>query len=278
LLPGGQSRSDATGEGAEQLNQSGGCLVLKAAQHAADHIGGTVPAVFVHIESHIPIQRGLGSSASAVIAGIVAANVLLNGNLSTNTILTLATAMEGHADNVAPALKGGFQTAIYDGTTATSLRLPVSHSCLEHLRLIVCVPEMCLSTGSARLALPASVPHQDAAFNVGRATLLTAALCSGAFDVLRAALQDRLHQPYRASLIPGFAEVIRGAEAAGAYGACLSGSGSTMLGFAPEDRASEVGEAMTWAFVQAGFTARWWSLPVEESGMTVLPFTTPVLK
>jgi homoserine kinase len=272
----GPSRSEAFGEGADSLNQCGGsCLVLQAAQQAAERIGQALPPLMVYIESHIPVQRGLGSSASAVVAGVVAADVLLSANLSADRLLWIAAEMEGHADNVAPALRGGFQAAIYENTTAVSARLPVPEPCWDSLRLVVCVPERRMSTGSARAALPDFVPHKDAAFNVGRASLLTAALCSGQMDLLRLALQDRLHQPYRRTLLPGFDTVIAAAEATGAYGACLSGSGSTMLALAPSERADEVGVAMQEAFLEAGTPSRWWNLTADKAGARVLPYSLP---
>ncbi|MDX1931179.1 MAG: homoserine kinase [Capsulimonadales bacterium] len=269
-IPSGPSTSRATGEGANVLNESGGsCLVLQAAEFAAERLGASLPPLFVHIESHIPVQRGLGSSASAVVAGIAAANLLLDAALSPDVLLFLATQMEGHADNVAPALRGGFQSAIYDGKMARSLRLPVARSTQDHLRMVVCVPDRRMSTGSARAVLPISVAHDDAAFNVSRATFLTTALCTGTLDVLRLAFHDRLHQPYRAPLIPGFDDVIAGAQEAGAYGCCLSGSGSSILSFAPVPLADAVAEAMRRAFQAVGVPARSHCLVVDDGGTMV---------
>ena len=108
----------------------------------------------------------------------------------------------------------------------------------KDLKVVVAVPDFAVSTTAARRALPESVSHRDAAFNVGRSGLLLGALATGEYDLLRVAMQDRLHQPYRAHLIPGLEDVIEAALAHGAYGACLSGSGPTVLAFAPEERAT----------------------------------------
>jgi homoserine kinase len=139
------------------------------------------------------------------------------------------------------------------------------------LKVVVAVPDFAVSTTAARRALPERVPHRDAVFNVGRSGLLLGALATGEYDLLRVAMQDRLHQPYRSHLVPGLEDVIEAAIAHGAYGACLSGSGPTVLAFAPETAADEISSATRLAFEARGVEARSWALDVDLTGAQVEP-------
>jgi len=141
----------------------------------------------------------------------------------------------------------------------------------KNLKAAVAVPDFAVSTTAARRALPDSVPHGDAAFNVGRSGLLLGALATGEYGLLRVAMQDRLHQPYRSHLIPGLDDVIEAALANGAYGACLSGSGPTVLAFTPEAHAPNVASAMQSAFGARGVTAAAWALDIDLAGARVEP-------
>ena len=137
--------------------------------------------------------------------------------------------------------------------------------------MVVAVPDFAVSTTAARRALPDSVPHRDAAFNVGRAGLLLGALATGEYHLLRVAMQDRLHQPYRSHLIPGLEDVIDAALDSGAHGACLSGSGPTVLAFAPQSRAREIASVMQAAFDERNVRAESWALDVDLAGARVEP-------
>ena len=137
--------------------------------------------------------------------------------------------------------------------------------------MVVAVPDFAVSTTAARRALPDSVPHRDAAFNVGRSGLLLGALATGEYGLLRIAMQDRLHQPYRSHLIPGLEDVIEAALSHGAYGACLSGSGPTVLAFAPEEHAHEIAPAMQAAFEARDVTAASFTLYIDLAGARVEP-------
>jgi homoserine kinase len=265
----GVTRATFSGESADELASAPNCLTLRAARALAETVGRPLPPVLIHIENAIPLQRGLGSSASAIIGGLVGANALLGSPLDRARILELATALEGHPDNVAPSLLGGFQTAVTTGDGVRVLRLPVPEAAEAELRMVVCVPEIRLGTSVARAFLPDALPLADAAFNVGRVSLLVAALCSGRLDFLRDALEDRLHQPYRAAHVPGFYDALTAARDAGAWGACLSGSGSTLLAFAPEEHAARVADALAAAFTARNLPARAWPLRVDREGTVV---------
>jgi homoserine kinase len=139
------------------------------------------------------------------------------------------------------------------------------------LKVVVAVPDFAVSTTAARRALPERVPHRDAVFNVGRSGLLLGALATGEYELLRVAMQDRLHQPYRSHLVPGLEDVIEAALANGAYGACLSGSGPAILAFAPEAPAPRIAPAMQAAFEARGVASRSWALDVDLNGARVEP-------
>jgi homoserine kinase len=191
---------------------------------------GQVPAnlgVRVKMTNQIPLARGLGSSAAATVAGLVAADALAGGGLEQRRLLTLSIEIEGHPDNAAAALLGGFVViALVDGRPET-VRFDVPRD----LRVVLFVPEVPLSTAAMRAALPREVPHRDAVFNLGRVALGVAGLASGRTDTLRALTEDRLHEPYRAEVFPALPRLVAAARGAGALGACLAGSGSTVMAF-----------------------------------------------
>jgi len=191
-------------------------------------------------EGTLPIARGLGASAVARVGGIVAANELSDDKLDREELLSLATELEGHADNAAPALFGGFQVSAVEGERVfhTSAPLP------DGLQAVLFVPEMRVATKDARRVVPDSLSRADAVFNLGRSSLLVAALASGRLDLLDAATQDRLHQRQRAELMPAMVPIFEAARAAGAHCAYLSGSGSTICALATANTEA-IGAAMS---------------------------------
>lgn len=217
-------------------------------------------------ENDIPPARGLGGSAAALVGGAVAANDLLGRALAPPDLLNLVCDLDGHPDNAAPALLGGLVIGTLTPEGISAVRLEP-----RDLKVVVAVPDFAVSTTAARHALPDSVPHKDASFNVGRAGLLLGALATGEYDLLRVAMQDRLHQPYRSHLIPGLEDVIEAACSSGAYGACLSGSGPTVLAFAPEKHARKIAAAMFTAFKARAVQAKTWTLDVDLTGARVEP-------
>ena len=173
----------------------------------------------------IPVSRGLGSSAALIAAGVTAANELYELGLSREDLLLLATEVEGHPDNVAPALYGGLGVSAMDGGRAITRRFPLS----DRLRFAALVPPFELSTTRARSVLPAELPREDAIFNISRGALLLRALGDGDAELLNFAMDDRIHQRYRSKLIDGFKTARIEAQECGAAGICISGAGPTLL-------------------------------------------------
>ncbi|WP_235427250.1 homoserine kinase [Cohnella kolymensis] len=200
-------------------------LVYRVAQAVFEKAGAHVPELDIVICSDIPLTRGLGSSAAAIVAALVAANALIGNPLSQNELFQMATALEKHPDNVGASLFGGIVAAAWDGTSAEYVRLEPPAG----MEILVAIPEFQLSTKKARNVLPQHVSLADAVFNVSHSSLLTAALATGRMDVLRHAMRDRLHQPYRSALIPGMDIILENAGDHGALGAVLSGAGPTLL-------------------------------------------------
>ncbi|NMB45518.1 MAG: homoserine kinase [Firmicutes bacterium] len=245
----GSNEFSVTGEGQQELESDRGQLVYRAWDAAHAYRSRSAPSVKLHIESRIPIGRGLGSSATAVIAGLYAANHLGGLCLSTAELLSLATMIEGHPDNIAPALLGGLVVTAKEDNHSEVDYL-VLDSC-EELQVILAVPRFELSTSKARSVLPEKVPYKDAVFNVGRAALFIAAWTKKRWEVLGKAMADRLHQPFRAALVPGLEEVLTAAVEAGAVGAALSGAGPSVVALTIGN-ADEVGKVMQQAFIDHG--------------------------
>lgn len=239
---------EVTGEGAEYLKPCGRNLAFASFLRvwnevtARERIG-----LKVTMHNRIPMSRGLGSSSSAIVAGIYAGNILSGNRFNDDELLGFATEIEGHPDNVAPALLGGFTISYMDGRKAHSLRVEPA----KPLKFIAVVPERRLPTVLARQAIPKTVSHHDAVFNTSRASLLVGALLSGEYQYLASGLEDKLHQPYRAHLIPGLDDVFEAARNAGAYNAIISGAGSTVMAYADVKADHErIARAMQDAFLK----------------------------
>jgi homoserine kinase len=184
------------------------------------------------MHNEIPLARGLGSSAAATVGGLVAGNALLGEPLTTADLLRLATAIEGHPDNAAAALLGGFTVSapIDGGVEALRFDAP------RDLRAVLFIPDLRLPTDEMRAALPAKVPLVDAVANLTRVAVGVAGMATGRFDLLRVLTVDRLHEQYRAKVYPQLPQLVESARKAGAIGACLSGAGSTVLAFSDSVR------------------------------------------
>jgi homoserine kinase len=238
----------------------------RAARFVAELVGESDAHFRLIQENAIPPTRGLGGSAAALVGGAVAANDLFGGQIAAPDLLNIVCELDGHPDNAAPALLGGLVIGTLTPEGVSAVRLEP-----RDLKAVVTVPDFSVSTSAARRALPEKVPHRDASFNVGRAGLLLGSLATGEYELLRVAMQDRLHQPYRSQLVPGLEDVIEAALANGAYGACLSGSGPTILALASETTASRIAPAMRAAFEAQGVASRSWELDVDLNGAQVEP-------
>ncbi len=204
--------------------------VTRSVTTLAARDGVDVPSLRVDIASDIPMQAGLGSSAAATVAGLLLYRHL---TATATDVLADGTRFEGHPDNVAASVLGGLTTAC---ATESGAVLAVSTPWPAAVRLVAVTPDVRVKTPEARRVLPESLSRADAVFNLQRATLLVSALQAGRTDVLREALRDRWHQPYRAALVPGLTEALA-LEVPGLHGVCLSGSGPTILALASGDPA-----------------------------------------
>ncbi|MGI6365135.1 MAG: homoserine kinase [Bacillota bacterium] len=241
------------GEGAETLPRDKTNLVWRSMERLWQEVGASAPEVKITMENGIPLGRGLGSSAAAIVGGLSLANHWAGNPLGQGELLQLAAELEGHPDNVAPALLGGLCVSVMEAGRAVALNLNLP----QHLSLVACIPDFSLSTQAARAVLPETVPHGDAVFNLSRTALLLAALARDRLDLVELACQDRLHQDHRKKLIPGFDAVVAAALEAGALACTLSGAGPTMLAFVSADTdGGEVGRAMAAAFGSRGVAAR----------------------
>lgn len=242
-------------------------LFLVAFEAVCRRVGVPMPRLRIRADIAIPPSRGLGSSATAVVGGLVAANAMLGELLSVDDVLELAVACEpgNHPDNVAAALLGG---VVVTGPRDASGRLvTLSLASPPDLRAVLFIPDQPMSTVAGRALLPDAYPRADVIHNLGRVALLTAALTGARYDLLAVAMQDRLHQPYRAHIFPALDPLIEAALAAGAHGACLSGGGSSVLAFAT-DRADEVAMALQSAADELAVPGRALVLAISPHGAT----------
>jgi homoserine kinase len=223
------------GEGADELTGDRSNRFVLGLEAVLAEIRGPLPdGVGWRIEMHneIPLSRGLGSSAAATVGGVLAGNALLGEPLTTPDLLRIATGIEGHPDNAAAALLGGFTVASRIGVEPDSQIEALRFDSPRELRAVLFIPDLRLSTADMRRALPAKVPLADAVGNIGRVAIGVAGLATGRHDLLRALTVDRVHEPYRAKAYPALPLFIEAALSAGAIGACLSGAGSTIIAFA----------------------------------------------
>ena len=257
---------EITGEGAERLQALGERnLVSRTVSQTLRHLGVAAEGLRIRMLNRIPLSRGLGSSSAAVMGGVAAAAALAGATIEPEPMLDLALPYEGHPDNITPALLGGLTVATLVHGQVRCVKLPVP----PDLQAVAVIPEFHLSTALARKALPPTVPRADAVFNVGRVALFLAAMQSGRLDLLREAARDRLHQPYRAPLVPGMSDVLEEGERAGALACFLSGAGPTLLALVCGD-GEAIGARMAACWKErAGVTARVLALPIERDGLKI---------
>lgn len=257
-----------SGEGAHRLQATPANMVARAAAAAYELAEQPLPPIAFRCENNIPTSRGLGSSSAAIVGGIFAANQLMGETLSKAEMLALAARLEGHPDNVASALYGGFTvTACECGRLyCKSLPLPAS------LRAVIAVPDFLIPTKKARSIMPKQVGLEDAVYNVSHAAYLALSLAEGDLGGFGAMLFDRLHQPYRATLIQGAKEVMEAAIAAGAIGCVISGSGPSMISFSEDDAVlnENIAAAMREAFQQYDVDCRIIGATMDNRGTIVV--------
>jgi homoserine kinase len=236
--------------------------------------GGNVPpGAVLEIANDIPVGKGLGSSAAAIVAGLALANEWAGLGKSREDLVQAATEIEGHPDNVAAAILGGLVVSCQtsgglENGSGVGRVVSVKQELGVPMEIVVVVPDFQLSTSAARAVLPAQFSRQDTVFNVQRAALLVAALAQGRPDLIREAMRDRLHQPYRAPLIPGLEDALELLGVPGLLGVALSGAGPSVLAFC-SGHTEEVGAAIVACFRAKQIPARARVLPVEERGVVV---------
>ena len=239
------------GEGSKELAHDRNNLIFQAAEKLFEVEGIPFPTgLYLRCRNAIPISSGLGSSASAIITGLLGARRMLNSSISNAELLSLAADFEGHADNVAACLLGGLVAAVHTENGWLAEKIP-----MQPLHAVIVLPDIQLSTQQARAVLPSTISRMDAITSISRAVLLINALRDGRRDLFRTAMQDCLHQPYRLDLMPGAADALQAAYESGAYGAALSGAGPSLLAFADE-RFEEIANSMKNAFAAKGIDSR----------------------
>ena len=258
---------EITGDGAENIPVDERNIVWRSIQKLLERAGKAqeYKGAIIRMDNGVPLSRGLGSSATAIVGGLKAANECLGNPFTNRDLLQMATEIEGHPDNVAPAIFGGFTVSIVRNGKPECFSLMPKLP----LKLVVTVPDFFLPTKAARAVLPTEVPMKDAVFNIGRAAMLTAALCKGNKSFLRSVFDDALHQPYRAKLIPGMYDVFKAARAAGALGASMSGAGPCLIAFTVEN-ADAVGMAMRDAFAKNNVKSQYHVFDIDGTGATVI--------
>ena len=240
-------------------------LIYRSLVQFYRHIDRQPPNLEIRIELGVPLSRGLGSSATAIVGGLLGGNSLAGNPLSRAEIMELAIAIEGHPDNVVPALLGNCLLSVEDRGKWQITSIPWH----EDIVPIVAIPNFELSTKEARSVLPTEYSRSDAIFNISRMGLLIRALATNNAEWLTTALADRIHQPYRQRLIKGYQQVKQDAIEAGAYGMVISGAGPTLLALTNPERTDGVIESMKSAWKKMGVESQVRSLKIDSFGAKV---------
>ncbi|MBN7572515.1 MULTISPECIES: homoserine kinase [Clostridium] len=206
-------------------------IIYKAMKYCFDKAGYKIKGLEIsEIKQNVPVSRGLGSSSTCIVGGLVGANEILGKKFSEEELLEMAVEIEGHPDNVAPALLGGMVVAIVDENKTYYDKIDVKNG----IKFISIIPNFRLSTEEARKVLPKEISLKDGVYNVSRAALMVACFSSGKYELLRYACKDAFHQNYRSKLIPGFEEVYNKSYELGALACYLSGAGPTIMAIIDE--------------------------------------------
>lgn len=243
----GEPGIGVTGQGHDSLPRGRTNLVHRCAVRVFQELDHPVPDFHLTCHNEVPLTRGMGSSSAALVGGLVAANALCDDALTKDELLQIGADMEGHPDNVTPALLGGFQIAVRHGGRVVAAPVPVP----ENLAAVIYVPSVPMPTAEARDVLADEIPRADAVYNIGRAALLVRAFATGDLALLATATDDRLHQPQRQKIFFPMKNLFRAAMGAGANGVFLSGAGSAVLALTT-DREYTIGYEMADAAAKSG--------------------------
>jgi homoserine kinase len=255
------------GEGSNELPADDNNLVYRAMRHVFEGESVNLPGVSLRIWNEIPLARGLGSSAAAIVAGISCFEALTDVELSPEKFFQYAFAFEMHPDNLTAARYGGFTVNCVDEQGRVTF---FKSAVFPGVKILLVVPEFQLQTEEARAAIPQTLPLHDSVFNVQRSSLTVAALLQGQFHLLRESLRDRLHQPFRAPLIPGLSEILelQDSKVPGLLGVCLSGAGPSILVFA-ESNLAGIYRQIAEIFSHFQIQSRSLELEVDNQGRTI---------
>jgi homoserine kinase len=243
-------------------------IVYKAVKLLYNSIGQSPSELKINITSQIPVARGLGSSAAVIVGGLLAANKLLGEPADEMALLSIATEVEGHPDNVTPAILGGL--CISGQEDDGSIIYSKLNWC-EDWQVTLCIPDYELATDISRSVLPSEVPMKDAVYNAKRVGMFVQAVNTKDKNLLKYALDDRLHQPYRAKLVPGFSELKENLKHDESYIGCvLSGAGPTILVISEKDGLDRVKSIINETFENLDVNVRLLTLPVENSGAQII--------
>jgi homoserine kinase len=253
------------GEGAEEVPLDETSLVYQAAARVLKRVNINRPLKIV-LDNHIPLARGLGSSAACIAGGLTAANHLVGELLDNSELIKIGTEMEGHPDNVVPAIFGGFCLSMVYENRVIYKTFPVPF----WLRFVVCIPDFELKTEDARKVLPKTVSLEDAIYNTSRTAMLVAAMAKGDLSDMNVFCQDKFHQPFRSHLIPGMKKILETVSEKGAFAGFLSGSGPTVVCLTLRERADVLGKHMVDIFSQEGIKSNYQVLSSDSKGVRFL--------
>ena len=251
------------GEGSSKLPTNEDNLIYQSMKQLFSKVDYKPTGLYIKAINNIPLARGLGSSAAAIVGGLLAANELVEDKLSVSELVDLATEIEGHPDNVSPALLGGIVVSNYKNKRVIYEKIDI-----PKLKVVVCIPDYELSTVKSREVLPEQVEFDDAVFNVSHMGMLLTGLLKQDYEIIEEGLKDRLHQPYREKLLPGFARIRTKLESK-ALGVVLSGSGPTVIALTLEDE-DEIGEKMVNFFAEEDIEAKYLVTTPTNQGAKVI--------
>lgn len=253
---------DVHGEGAGKIKSGANNMILQAMQAVAGIIGKDIPGGELKLINRIPLSRGMGSSSAALVSGAYLANQLCGNVLNRHEILNIVTGLEGHPDNVAPAIFGGFCLSVVKDKSVLMEQLKVP----DIWKAVVAVPDFELRTEDARRVLPDTYSREDSVKNIGAVSFLMAAVTMRRGELLKAGLADRIHVPYRLPLITGAEDAMKNADKKGCYGVTISGSGPTIIAFSPVEKAYEIGAAMVEGFKLHNVKSKFMILDFDQEG------------
>lgn len=242
-------------------------LIYRAIELLYNYTGQNPPALRINVQSNIPIAKGLGSSASVIVGGVLAANKLLGNPADEAAILAVANEVEGHPDNITPAILGGFvlSSAEADGSVIyRKIQWP------DEWKLTLCIPDYELATQISRSVLPQNVPFEDATFNAKRCAMFIEALHSKDEELMKYALTDKLHQPYRSRLIPSFDEIRESLKEVDVLGTVISGAGPSILVISKSSVIGEIREIVENVWDVSGVKSNIKTIDISKEGAAIL--------